>query len=387
MSKRIAMVIACVLSLCVFTLSSALAQPEPYCQPRCEPKEIDLSEVREENGRLTGVLRLPEAAGVQGEVRVDCPVPEAFPAELAQTLHVRYKSVGANSIETAMEAIGQSTKEGTLSQWSDANQFIVRYSVWDANRAPWSGARNRLVEASRFHDPAHADTYEQAKDMVQLMSTQLGATVYEPLLHTKRYDAEHVVDAEGFAYYSNGEALYREALESFDRNAKKYAHVQRGLTMVDGLYEMYGLPVMAGYSWKEGSDNMGASSEIHAIVSDDGELCLFELSGMPTVESTDPLALPAYTWQEMLAKIASGWWLGNPHAENDTNVFDLSGEQYTIYASYSVITEIHPCWIGFEHGKLVPGYYANVEERTVKDDKLVSVWSSYGDAETMTLVH
>ena len=32
-------------------------------------------------------------------------------------------------------------------------------------------------------------------------------------------------------------------------------------------------------------------------------------------------------------------------------------------------------------------YYMNVEERTVDGDKLISVWSSYGDAETLTLVH
>ncbi len=386
MSRRTT-ILACILLLCVSMLSSALAQPEPYCEPRCNPAEVDLSEVREENGRLTGVMRLPESAGVQGEVRVDCPVPEAFPAEAAQMLHVSYKSMGVSSLKNAMEAIGQNAETGELNEWSGENQFAVSYSVWEPNRAPWSGARNRLLEASRFDDPAHADTYNQAKDMARSMLAQLGATVYEPLLHAARYDAEHVVDADGFACYSNGEALYRNALDNFERNAKKYAHAERGLTMVYGLYELNGLPVMANYQWKDGAYYMGAGSEIRAIVSDDGELCMFELSGLPTVEVAEPLTLPDYTWQEMLANVASGWWLGNPHAEDDANVSDFGGEPYTVYATYSVITELRPCWIGFEHGRLAPGYYANVEERTVNGDKTVSVWSSYGDAETMTLVH
>ena len=380
------MSMVCALALCMSMLGTALAQPEPINEPRCKPEEVDLSDVREENGRLVGVLHLPESPYLFGEVRIDCPIPEAFPAEKAQTLNVAYKSMGKKGLAAAMKAVGQSTKKGELHQWSDAKQFWVSYSLWGDNAEPWSYARDLLRDASFFDDPACADTYSQAKDVIRALLSQLGVTIYEPLLHANRYDAEHAVSADSLACYSHGEALYQEALESFRSQSKKYKHTEDGLTMVNGMYALYGLPVMYEYNWQDGQIRMGAESEFRAIVSDAGEVRLFSLWSLPTVKSTEPLTLPTFTWQEMIARIACGWWLGNPHTE-DTTVSDFGGDPYTIYATYSVITEIRPCWISYERGKLVPGYYMNVEERTVDGDKLISVWSSYGDAETLTLVH
>lgn len=299
----------CVLTLCIGSLGSALAQPEPYNEPRCKPEEVDLTNVREENGRLIGVLRLPQGIYPEGEVRVDCPIPEPFPAEQAQTLHVAYKPIGKSRLAAAMKAVGQSTKGGVLEQWSDADQFSVSYSLWGGNAEPMSYASDRLRDATFLDDPSCADTYSQAKDLARALLTQLGAAAYEPLLHASRYDAEHSVSAERFACYSHGEALYQRALESFYRSAKRYAHTEGGLTMVSGLYELYGLPVMYEYSWRDGQYRMGASSDFHAIVSDDGQVRLFSMCGLPTVESAEPLILPTYSWQEMLARIAAvGLW-------------------------------------------------------------------------------
>ena len=381
------MAMVCALALCVSMLGTALAQPEPINEPRCKPEEVDLSDVREENGRLVGVLHLPESPYLFGEVRIDCLIPEAFPAEKAQTLNVAYKSMGKKGLAAAMKAVGQSTKAGELHEWSDKDQFFVNYSLWEMNAEPWVFADHHMINASFYDDPAHTDTYSQAKDITQALLSQLGATVYEPLLHANRYDAEHAVSAGRFACYSNADGQYQEALARFRQNAKKFKHTEGGMTMVSGLYELYGLPVMASYSYMDGGDRMGASSEFHAIVGDDGELRLFELWGLPTVESTKPLTLPTHTWQEAIARVACGWWLGNPCAETQECTDYLTGEQYTCYPIYAVITEIRPCWIGYERGKLVPGYYMNVEERMVDGDKLISVWSSYGDAETLTLVH
>lgn len=384
--KRRILCLAFTVILALGAFTTALAQPEPCNEPRCKPEEVDLTDVREENGRLVGVLHLPESPYLFGEVRIDCPIPEAFPADQAQTLNVAYKSMGKKGLESAMKAIGQSTKKGELHQWSDAKQFLVSYSLWGDNAEPWSYARDLLRDASFFDDPAYADTYAQAKDITRTLLAQLGATIYEPLLHANRYDAEHAVSADSLACYSHGEALYQDALESFRRQSKKYKHTEGGLTMVNGMYALYGLPVMYEYNWMEGRDLMGAESEFRAIVSDDGEVRLFSVWSLPTVESSEPLTLPTFTWQEMIARVASGWWLGNPHSE-DTTVSDFGGDPYTIYATYSVITEIRPCWVGYERNKLVPGYYMNVEERMVDGDKLVSVSESYGDAETLTLVH
>lgn len=386
MSRKI-IAMLCALALCMSTLGTALAQPEPYNAPRCKPEEVDLTDVHEENGRLTGVLRLPEGSFPEGEVRVDCPIPEAFPTAQAQTLHVAYKPIGKRALATAMKAVGQSTKAGKLECWSNANQFSVSYSLWDGNTEPMSYAPDRLRDASFFDDPSYADSYSQAKGFIRALLAQLGASAYEPLLHANRYDAEHAVSADSFACYSHGEALYQTVLESFRHNAKRYAYTENGLTMVSGLYELYGLPVMYEYSWQSGQDRFGAGSDFHAIVSDDGQVRLFSMCGLPTVKSIEPLTLPAYSWQELLARVACGWWLGNPRTEDATNVSDFGGEAYTIYATYSVITEIRPCWIGYERDILVPGYYMNVEERTVRDDKLIAVWPSYGDAATLTLTH
>ena len=385
MSKRI-IAMVCALALCVSMLGTALAQPEPYNEPRCKPEEVDLSDVREENGRLVGVLHLPESPYLLGEVRIDCPLPEAFPAEQAQTLNVAYKSMGKKGLAAAMKAIEQSTKAGALHEWSDKDQFFVNYSLWEMNAEPWSFAAYQLIDASFDDDPACADTYSQAKGITRTLLSQLGATVYEPLLHANRYDAEHAVRNQ-YACYSNADSQYQRALESFRQNAKKFKHTEGGMTMVSGLFELYGLPVMPEYSWKQGGDLMGASSQFSATVSDDGELRLFELWGLPTVESAEPLTLPTHTWQEMIARVACGWWLGNPNTETQECTDYLTGEPYTCYPIYAVITEIRPCWIGYERGTLVPGYYMNVEERTVDGDKLISVWSSYGDAETLTLTH
>ena len=381
------MAMVCALALCVGMLGTALAQPEPIEEPRCKSEEVDLSDVREENGRLVGVLHLPESPYLFGEVRIDCPIPKVFPAEQAQTLNVAYKSMGKKGLEAAMRAIGQSTKAGKLHQWSNSKQFQVSYSLWGDNAEPWSYARDLLRDASYFDDPAHAEPYSQAKDITRALLTQLGATIYEPLLHANRYDAEHAVSADSLACYSHGEALYQDALESFRSQSKKYKHTEGGLTMVNGLYALYGLPVMYEYDWMEGRDRIGAESEFRAIISDAGEVRLFSLWSLPTVESTEPMTLPAYTWQEMIARVACGWWLGNPCAETQECTDYLTGESYTCYPVYAVITEIRPCWVGYERNTLVPGYYMNVEERMVGGDKLISVWSSYGDAETLTLLH
>ena len=385
MKRGISILLA--LALCVGLTGSALARPRPINDVAwCAVEDVDLSDVREENGRIAGVIHMPESPYIQGEVRIDCSTPEAFPAEQARRLHVAYRPVGKKELEAAMKAVGQKTKAGELHQWSNANEFQVSYSLWPMNAEPSGFSHHLLLDASRTDDPACAETYAQAKEAARALLTQLGAAAYKPLLHANRYDEAHCLPEDALAEYSHGDALRERVIESFRENARKTKYTQPGLTMVNGMFELYGLPVMHQYSWMEGKDLMGASSEFRAIVSDDGEVRMFQLWGSPTVESAEALPLPAYTWQEMIAHLASSWWLGNPHAQ-DVQLSDSGSEPYTRYATYAVITEIRPCWIGYERNQLVPGYYMNVEERTVSGDKLISVWSSYGDAETLTLTH
>lgn len=382
MCKKTAVLI-CTLLMCACTLRTAHAQPEPYTEPRCRPEEVDLSDVRKVNGRLVGEILIP---GSKGQIRIDCALPEPFPAEQAQRLHVKYKDVGKKTLEAAMAASGQSTKAGKLRQWSDANQFTVSYSLWENNTEPSNYVYNPLMGASYCDDPACAITYSQAKETVQALLDQLGAATYAPLLHANRYDEAHCLPDGYLTEYSHGDTLRSDAMERFRKNARKMKHIEPGLTMVSGMFELYGLPVMYEYSWTEDGSRIGAESEFRAIVSDDGEVRMFQLSGLPTVKSAEQLTLPAYTWREMIARVASGWWLGNAHSL-DEEILDFDAQPYTCYATYNVITEINPCWVGYERNQLVPGYYMVVEERTVKDNQLIAVWDSFGDAQTLTLIH
>jgi hypothetical protein len=71
----------------------------------------------------------------------------------------------------------------------------------------------------------------------------------------------------------------------------------------------------------------------------------------------------------------------------DSTYQDENGKTITVYASYTVITELHPCWFGNEKNALMPGYYLNLEERVMKDDSLICPWANIGDAETLACIY
>ena len=148
-------------------------------------------------------------------------------------------------------------------------------------------------------------------------------------------------------------------------------------TMVRGLYELYGLPVMDQFYYRKEDDWIGAASEFRAAVRDDGSIRFVEITGLPQVTCTEPMELAAFDWQALLKQAVANLCATNACPE------DEQLEDAVLYAGYSVITDLKPCWVGLTADTLVPGWYCVTEQRVAKDDSLAATFGLYGDHQTL----
>lgn len=150
--------------------------------------------------------------------------------------------------------------------------------------------------------------------------------------------------------------------------------------MAKGLYELRGLPVMDQYYWRDGSDWIVAQSGFQAAVRDDGALRYMQIDGLPVVDSAEPLELLDFDWRTLLKQAVVKLYGTNAIGEDlEMEASEFEPEPRAIYARYSVITELKPCWVGMTADTLVPGWYLVSEDRVVKDDSMYTTRAMYGD--------
>lgn len=374
---------ALLLALCMFLCAAALAEKSTINSPffqcaRFRPEEIDVSDVREENGRLVGTIRLPKTdryGGQAGELRVDCPIPEDFTEEQRVRLRVTRRAITEKELIHALHALGQEVQADQLWSFNRLPETTVSYCSGeglDSGGYFWG----QLCDAGLSADESYEREYAQAKDALRQAAARFGASLSENVLHANRRDAEHN------DRYSRTSSSTEREYSAKRRSAFEAAEAKNGrqtctFTMVRGLFELRGLPVMDQFYVRSGDGWLGMSSECSAAVRDDGAICAVSISGLPEITGVEPMDLPEMDWRTLLRQTAAYLSTSNACSE------DCTENGKTTYASYAVITDIHPCWVGTEADTLVPGWYCVTEERVKKDDSVIWPWSQYGDAQTL----
>lgn len=378
--KRI-LCILCAMLMCVGCMSVAMADDSeaesPFFQStHWKPEDVDVSGVREVNGRLVGVVKLPTTdwRGVKtAELRVDCPVPTDFTQEQSVALHIGYQKIIHKQLMAVLKEIfGKIPAEdiGTGYAYNDRQTHVVCY---DAERG--LDGYCLWIDSARMrqsNDPVYDVQYEQARDAVRQVIEHFGGTVSEDVFHAARRDAEHLILGSS-SYATDATDIVVNTKTLFDEYEKKNGRASCEYTMVKGLYELRGLPVMDQYYWWDGRDWTGAQSSFQAAVRDDGTLRHLEIDGLPVEESAEPIALPEADWRALLRQAVAKLYVTNAIGE------DFEEEGRTLYAQYSVITELEPCWVSKSANTLVPGWCLVSEDRVVKDDSVHSTWTMYGD--------
>lgn len=342
-------------------------------------EDIDVSGVEEINGRLVGVVKLP-AATVYGsptaQLRVDCPLPPDFTQEQRAVLRVSHRPISKRELRSAMRAIGQSPADGEMLEYHGVETLVSYSAEPDIDGGYF---HTQLCDAGLSADPAFETEYAQAKDVLRRLVEALGGHAAEGVYHANRRDAAH---ADWYSQTEASDAAEMSAARraAFDEAEAKHGRSERDITMVRGLYELYGLPVMDLFYDRRGGDWIAAGSEFRAAVRDDGTLCFAEISGLPEVTGSEPLDLPATDWRALLRQAVARLCVTNAEPEDRVNEAEAGR---VVYAGYSVITDLKPCWVGMTRDTLVPGWYCVTEQRVAKDGSLAAVWAQYGDAQTL----
>lgn len=380
--KRILCII-CMMLICVGCVGGALADDREIDSPffQCahwKPEDVDVSGVREENGRLVGVVKLPAVdkyGRPAAELRVDCPMPTDFTAEQRVMLHVRYKKLSKQDVCDALKALGQKASIDDMWYYNNADQSTVDFtSEQDIDGCCYWG---QFCDVSRSDDPACADEYAQAKDTVRKLVESLGGAACERLLHANRSDSAHAYRYSDTAT-SEGDKGRKSWEESFAKSEADKGRTDEPYTTVIGLYELLGLPMTDQYYWKDDGDWMGASCGYQAVVRDDGAVCYLQINSVPEIVSAEPVELPAFDWRALLKHAAAYLSISNA-TSTEQSYTNRDGENCVAYPSYGIITDLKPCWVSKERGVFVPGWYCVTEERVMKDDSVIYPWSQYGD--------
>ncbi len=358
-----------ILLACLLCFGTAGAE-SPYCQDgQWNAEDIDLSGVQLEDGRLTGVVRLPETNRYglpSAELRVDCELPADFTPEQRVTLHVAREAI---SKEALMAALGNVPEPVELYAYNAGMETLVSY----AGEADLDNGYFRPLLSDA---PVSAET-EPAKAAVRELISHFGGTVAENHFHANPRDAAH---SDPYSQTENSAAaeMSRKRRAHFEQLEAQNGRTDGGYTMIRGLYELYGLPVMDQFCYRLGEDWIGAASEFRAAVRDDGSICFAEIAGLPKVIRTEPLDLPDFDWQALLKQA-----IARLCATNAQPMDDVLSDGTVVYAGYSAITALRPCWVGLTADTLEPGWYCVTEQRVAKDDSLAATWALYGDWKTL----
>lgn len=367
--KRLYALVLCALLLCA-SARAAVYEAEPMTL--LTPEDVDLSDVREADGRLTGEIHLPASVG-NVRLMLDCPVPE--PLAEAHKLTVAYRKITKKELEKAIQSIGQSTKGAELRQFvSDPLSRMVSFEV----------ERNLSTPPSlpQPDAPERTET-ERAKQIMRDLAAALDVSLCEELIAWKRN-----------VPYQGNPAASTLAAKMQEESRRRFVQTERksgrngtdDITLLHAMYELEGLPVMYQYYWSDGRDAYCASSELYAAANDEGRLVQASLWGVPVIEDAQAISLPQRDWQTLVREwVAACYWPGS-HLDEVTQESELYGE-ITDFGTYEVITRLAPCWVGREKFRLEPGWYGVIERRVLSDHSLDSQNLAYASAVDMSRIH
>lgn len=324
----------------------------------CTPEDVDLSQVREENGRLVGEILIPERDGQPHVLKIDCPVPTNFTEEQQVKLHVSYRNITKKELAAAMKALGQKVSTDHMGQYR---------SGW-ATRCLWYRAGGGEANGSGFSYPRVMPGYQngeglRAIDTLNLLAESLNLPLDKASISAARNTPEDFLCIYSPSERSSGwyEHEYQRLTEMLDR---------QDITLLEAGYQLYDLPVMRQFAWKEQGSMYGETSAMECVIQDDGTLLDLSIYSVPDVESSESITLPDTDWQELLRQLVSQCYWPNQTAV-DVLIRDfLHPEPYTVFAGYDVITSIQPCWIGQEKQTLEPGWNVTYVRYIMKDDSI-----------------
>lgn len=367
--KRLLTLFLCALLLCA-SASAAVYEAEPMTL--LTPEDIDLSDVREVDGRLVGEIHLPASVG-NVRLMLDCPLPE--PLTETRQLKVAYRKITKKELEKAVKSIGQSTKGAELRQFvSDPLTRMVSFEVEHGLSTPPYLPQPDAVESPET---------ERAKEITRALADALDVSLSEELIAWKRN-----------VPYQGNPAASTLVEKIREENRREFVAVERkcgrdgtdDITLLHAMYELEGLPVMYQYYWSDGRDAYGASSELYAAVNDEGRLVQASLWGVPVIQDAQTISLPQRGWQTLVREwVAACYWTAS-HLDDVTQESELYGE-ITDFGTYEVITRLAPCWVGREKYRLEPGWYGVIQQRVLSDHSLDSQTLAYASAVDMRRVH
>ena len=328
----------------------------------CTPEDVDLSLVREENGRLVGEILIPESDGQPHVLKIDCPVPQAFTEEQQVKLHVSYRNITKKDLAEAMKALGQKISTDHMGQYR---------SGW-ATRCLWYRAGGGERNGAGFSYPRVMPGYQnqdrpneiaQAMEHLKKLAEALNLPLDGSSLSAARNVPEDFLRFYSPSQYSSEwyENQYQRLTNLLDRE---------DITLLEAGYQLYGLPVMRQFAWKEKNEVFGETSAMECIFRDDGTLLDLSIYSVPDVESSESITLPDTDWQELLRQLVSQCYWPNQTTVDALITDSLHPEPYTVFAGYDVITSIQPCWIGQEKQTLEPGWNMTYVRYIMKDDSI-----------------
>lgn len=307
--------------LLMLSLCSAACAEEGY-----RPEDVDISDVREEDGRLIGTIHLPE-----GDVSVDCAIPAVWTEDQQARLRISRRAVTVKEFAAALAAIGVTADDEAMEYYPDAPDTKVAYQA---------EAYKGLQVDGRSSAEAWPELSAKVKEAIIALSEQLGCPM----------------DAESFT----ARPLLREG---------KAVGVEGEM-----LYQVQGWPVA-----RELVDgDISSLSCVSLSMLTDGQVIRAAVYGLPVVESREDAPLPDASWQERL----KGFVLGNPVTYQGLfvgtiGVLDDAGESKVVpYVPESCITDISLFWVSRKDSILEPGCRVALQEQ-LKDSNEVFVKESW----------
>lgn len=331
----------------------------------CTPEEVDLSQVREENGRLVGEILIPESDGQPHILKIDCPVPQEFTEEQQVKLHVSYCNITKQELAAAMKAMGQKASSDEMGQYRSS--WATRCLWYRAGGGERNGAGFTYPSVMPgYQNPDHPTEVAQAMESLNTLAEKMNLPLDGPSISAARNVPEDFLRFYSPSQYSSDwyENQYQRLTDLLGRE---------DITLLEAGYQLYGLPVMRQFAWKEKNEIYGETSAMECIFRDDGTLLDLSIYSVPVVESREAITLPDMDWQEFLRQFVSQCYWPNQTAVDVLNTDSLHTEPYTVFAGYDVITSIQPCWIGQEKQTLEPGWNVTYVRCIMKDDS-ISGW-------------
>lgn len=329
MMRRFLALLLC--GLLMLSLCSAACAEEGY-----RPEDVDVSDVREENGRLIGTIHLPE-----GDVAVDCAVPTAWTDDQQARLSISRRAVTVKEFAAALAAIGVTADEKHMEYYQSPETTMVTYQLEEDHRLHVSC--NPFAVAS-------PELSAKVKEALVALSEQLNCP-----MDVESFIAKPIL-LDGEAVGVAGEMLYQ--VQGWP--------VSRELVDVD----------------------VSSGSYLSLSMLMDGQVTYAAVFGLPVVESKEDAPLPDTSWQERL----KGFILNNPVTYEGMfvgtiEVLDDKGESKVVpYTPEYCITDISLFWVSRKDSILEPGCRVTLQEwlRDRDEPFLHKSWYTLAD---LKLIH